>query len=408
MKLNMENFGPYGTVSLDFDYRNGNPKRLIAIYGQNGSGKTQLCKALEFLPEVTMTCNVQGLACKHSTYREVSRGAKRKGAEGDMSLTYTFDVKGRSITYKVIFDDDGELLSEQLHDDYGSADGFDYFRYDKAVNSEKPDEMGVLPRYCNTSSVNRILMENINDHTFLSTLLLYPGLKNLIREDLREILNDLDRMILPKRYYGGPIGDWCYGQINAGDVEVLKARADVIAHILKESDKTITGVRYEISETPEGTVCSGTVSYYLVVSRMVEGVEVDNHIEYEGDGIRHLVSILPKIIPSTSWRMAVVDDFDTDLGEALTTELIDQLSSQINGQLVVSLKTAEPLRNLDPRCVYIIDMDENGHRSVMTVSDRITTGKTNNNAARFRDGKLGGSPNIGRIDFDLVFNRLRE
>ena len=407
MRISSENFGPFESVELDLDYRSGEPKRLVAVYGANGSGKTQLCRMLRFVTEITMTYDVQGLRSRHISYREVSKDIMRKGADKGVSVTYVFDVNGRSVTYILYFNENGELLYEQLHGDFGREDGFEYFQYNRVNSIEKQGLIGLQPRYCKSPEVNRILLENIDNHTMLSTLLIYPGMRHMVRDDLREVLDALDRIILPERYFGGPVGDWCCGSVHAWDVDRLKEREGAIADILRGADRTITGARYETFQREAGTVGAGIVDYYLVVSRMVGGKEVENSIHYESSGIRHLVNVLSETLPATSWRTAVVDDFDAHLGEALTMELMSQLSSQINGRLVVTLNKAEPLRNLDPRCVYIIDVDENGHRSVMTVSDRVITGRTNNNAARFRDGSLGGVPIMGCMNFDLVAERLK-
>lgn len=407
MKISAKNFGPFESVHLDLDCKDGTPLRLVAIYGANGSGKTHLCKILGFLTEITTTYRIQGLTCPHHSYKEVTKGVIRKGSNKDLSLSYNFNVNGKKNTYSIKFDKDGELLFEELHGDYGSSDGFNYFRYDKAASKNNPNKIGLQPRYCNHQNVNQILRENIDKHTMLSTLLLYPGLKDYIREDLREVLDIIERMVVPERYLGGPVGDWCRGTIYTGNIEELRARENVLSSILKGTDNTICEVRYKTSERMIDCPGSNTLDYYLVISRIVEGILIENTIDDECDGIKHLVRILPNIIPATSWKMAVIDDFDLHLGECLTMALIDQLSTQINGQLIVTLKTAEPIRNLDPRCVFIIDIDENGHRSLMTVKDKVNSGRSNNNAIRFRNGILGGVPTLGSMEFDVASNNYR-
>ncbi len=42
-KLRITNFKSFSDIVVDFTDRNGSPKPLVLIYGENGAGRSNLC-----------------------------------------------------------------------------------------------------------------------------------------------------------------------------------------------------------------------------------------------------------------------------------------------------------------------------------------------------------------------------
>jgi len=54
-KLRITNFKSFSDITVDFTDRNGNPKPLILIYGENGAGKSNLLLSILFFAQTLDT-----------------------------------------------------------------------------------------------------------------------------------------------------------------------------------------------------------------------------------------------------------------------------------------------------------------------------------------------------------------
>ena len=57
--VRLKNFKTFGDVTLDLCDKNGNPKKLVLIYGENGIGKSNLASAFFMLSETIRTMDVR-------------------------------------------------------------------------------------------------------------------------------------------------------------------------------------------------------------------------------------------------------------------------------------------------------------------------------------------------------------
>ena len=57
----MKNFKSYKNVEINFESKKSKPKSLVIIYGPNGSGKTTISKAFEFLSRTMQTMKARNI-----------------------------------------------------------------------------------------------------------------------------------------------------------------------------------------------------------------------------------------------------------------------------------------------------------------------------------------------------------
>ena len=59
--IKLKNFKSFGDITFDLTDKNGNPKKLVLIYGENGIGKSNLASVFYMLSETLRTMDVRDI-----------------------------------------------------------------------------------------------------------------------------------------------------------------------------------------------------------------------------------------------------------------------------------------------------------------------------------------------------------
>ena len=59
--LKIKNYKSFDDLTIDFTDKNGKPKKLVVIYGENATGKTNIASTFYFLSEILHTMDVRDL-----------------------------------------------------------------------------------------------------------------------------------------------------------------------------------------------------------------------------------------------------------------------------------------------------------------------------------------------------------
>ena len=60
-RIHLQNFRSFGDITFDLTEKNGKPKNLAVIYGENGAGKSNLASAFVLLGEIFSTMDVRDM-----------------------------------------------------------------------------------------------------------------------------------------------------------------------------------------------------------------------------------------------------------------------------------------------------------------------------------------------------------
>ena len=132
--IKLKNFKSFGDITFDLTDKNGNPKKLVLIYGENGIGKSNLASVFYMLSETLRTMDVRDILenilekspDKFSNERFMSffknnfkdietliKENKMAESEENLYLEFGFKINGKNGKYILEMNDE-EIIYERL------------------------------------------------------------------------------------------------------------------------------------------------------------------------------------------------------------------------------------------------------------------------------------------------------
>ena len=116
--MELENFQSFSQIELDLSGKNGSVKNHAFIYGENGSGKSNLINAVFLLKVCSGSLRKlkenPGINLPSSPpdddLKQLAKNLHMIGSEETMKLAYTFFIDGSDARYSIEFDKDGTLI----------------------------------------------------------------------------------------------------------------------------------------------------------------------------------------------------------------------------------------------------------------------------------------------------------
>ncbi|HPJ76116.1 MAG TPA: hypothetical protein PLS36_04700, partial [Clostridia bacterium] len=190
--LRLKNFKSFGDIYFDFRKSKNEAKKFIAVYGENGSGKSNFVDGFELLSKSISSLNIikQDL---YQTFKEKSSQlinneylhainrfintievanfideCRMIGTDGDTEVEYEFILNGVEGRYKIVFNE--EIINEELFFLIGKKRG--------TVYSISKDETGVKKVINDSVFTDKKFRDDFNEeldkfwgkHTFLGIL----------------------------------------------------------------------------------------------------------------------------------------------------------------------------------------------------------------------------------------------
>lgn len=188
-KIVMKNFKSFGSIECDFTSSKETSKKIIAIYGENGSGKSNLISSIKFINEVNITMNyrkrIEEQLLKHNDssvlnelklnfdLKSIIQEYKMIDSNDNMELEYTFDYNGKDIIYKMLFNDES-IIFESLKYPF-EKNMVDLFRitpsdisFNSGVFIDKKYEKGIKEKVLKYFSIHSFLSILFNELTSLN------------------------------------------------------------------------------------------------------------------------------------------------------------------------------------------------------------------------------------------------
>lgn len=442
--LKAKNYKSFNFLDLDMS-KNGNPKKLISIYGENGSGKTNIINAFSSLANSIRTIynqnNFAKMAAKISNDQvndnileilnqstgnrflsDCFKNAYNLSSTGNLILEYGFKISGKKGSYTMEFEpkknDSGENEIQIVHEELKfvinkritkifSVDKGKVYLNQKsfkniALNKKLVDYSSALWGKHNFLSIFNEFKDNnaITDRTvdksfvepfsFLGKVSFKADMENGttvsgILEKYPVILNNL-----------------IHGQLN--DNETTSKRIHCTEECLNEYllplYSNILSIYYKTEKVEDDNIM-----YYLYVKKMIGGQKVEIPFSQESKGTKLLIKLFSLIINSLSGDVVFVDEIDSGIHDLLMNKLITSMSDNITGQLIFTTHDTLLMKELNPESVYIIQSTYKGEKDVQSVSK--TQVKKNNNLQKmYLDGFFSGIPYTEDVYFDEIMEQL--
>lgn len=444
--IRLKNYKSFKDVMVDFRDKQGNPKPFVCIYGENGSGKSNLASAFHFLKELASTRvwlddinefmekfdeNSEEMFKRKEFYnfirerfRDVDtliKSSKLIGSKDSMKLEYGIKLEEGEGAYSIELSD-SEIINEELEFTLNKRKTI-YFSINKddLINPKLNKSIFTSTQY--KFALKNEIKKYWGKHSFISILLYELKEKNIeyigknINKKMLAILefiysistkcmigNTKERGFVG--YESNILADINEGEIDKKYYNELIAIEEFLTEIFTALYSDIKNVYYEIDENEKNNF-----DYKLVFKKMISGELIDVYYNLESTGTLSLLKIIPYLVNCLNNETVIVDEIDTGIHDILFKNLIDSFKEYINGQFIMTTHNTYIMESvLEPKDVYVIYIDPHGNKDVRCLAnfDKIRIRNSNNLRLRYMKGIYGGVPDENEIDFECACKELLE
>ncbi len=399
--MTLDNLLSFRHIQFDLSGRSGRARSCAFVYGENGSGKSNLIDAL-FLVKV---CS--GTSSYDGSLRDLAKSMRAIGSEGPMRLDLEYVVDDSLAKYMVEFGEDGSLLTEMLESKVNSRRGT-LFRW---TPGEEPYMVrGLVRDYRVRNGVKEAASRDPGERTLLSIL---AGIAEDMGEsagyglnrNLLSFIGMMDRTVVVSAR--SPPAMTCgivlpNGRIDPSRERELDALEKAVSSFLTRSLTDVVGAHLIKDRTDAGIV------YELMVSRRMHGIIRDIPASMESSGVRRMIGILPALLSCVGGGCAFMDGIDENLHEGMLEGIIGQMLPDIDGQLIATVHDTTLMDSLPAESVYTIAIDMDGYKAVRCVTSIERVRRTNSIRRKYLGGSFGGVPYLADMGLKGIAEELRE
>jgi AAA15 family ATPase/GTPase len=441
--LELKNFKSFSDITFDLRKAYGEPKKIAFIYGENGSGKSNLMSSLLFLLKTLNTLinqiklkdipdfknsildstknekisqqMFQNILRMHfSTLSDLIDDYKMLGNGQKMSLKFGFRINESDGSYYMEFSEH-EIIREELRYQINEREG--------VVFSFAKNQTTLSPTIFCDVSYRKELQDNIEKywgkHSFMAVLCNEIETKNSKYIKVRLSKNLLDVIDWMRK-----LSVWCKeskgetarisipfkfmrqlekGTVKSQNNKELKRCEMALNTFFTQLYSDIKAVHYVF--TPE----ENKYSYELYFKKQIGGKLIDIPISIESTGTQKLLEIFPILFAGVTGVSVFIDEIDSGIHDLLMKNLLEHLDDSFKGQFIATTHNTLLMERLPPENTYIIRVNANGAKSIDCVADyKQRTQKTNNMRSKYLRGDYDGIPYMGYFDFQEIVEDMLE
>lgn len=450
--VRLKNFKSLGEITFDFRKRKEvksckDVKQFIAVYGENGSGKSNFVESIAFIgssifnfsvrsnydeminalteiddPEVKSELkkqierritNPDKLFTKHRTF----------GCTEPTEVEYGILIDGKEWKYTLKFTD--RLIEETLYGRNGKIRGEIYrLSYEADGSISKKFGSGLFK--------NKKIKEEYDDeiekywgrNSFMSLYVYQKSKQNKeyieagIDSALEEFVGSVLQMRVGTRRSDGNhisgmrfkniLHNFGQGTIDRSETEILQKSESLIKSFFTQAYSDIKNVYY-ITEPAE----DNQIKYTLCFDKMLAGEIRSIPIVWESYGTRNLLNKINYLLAAFMGATAVCDEFDSGIHDLLvdsilvsakeTLKRLIQEDENFQGQLIITTHNTLLLESIASSDAYVIDIDYLGNKEAICLSE-YPIQKTDNKRLKYLKGLFGGVPMTDGIDFSSIMD----
>lgn len=447
--LHLNNYKSF--KQLDLDLKKGNrPKKMVAIYGENGSGKSNIVSAFQNLVASLKTVSIQAeLAKVQAQNMDESEGENRvpnfvlelirNGTLNDtdllsvfrntymfqtdepMRIKYDFSIDGKEGYYEFIFkkhENKPYLSSEKLYFLIKKSSGI-------LFQISNDDNGGVKEVWSPSLFKNNEIKKLTEDatsrlwgkHTFLSIFnnITHQTNKKYIEDNISNnflaVLNEFNTIAFKSdrstgiNMFGQLLQNMMIGQVP--DDENQRNRIKSTENSLR---KYFIPLYSDIMDIFYNIISDGkdTLRYELYEKKRIGGEILEIPFKLESHGTRQLLELFPLFLNAVHGETVVIDEIDQGIHDLLIDRLIENIKDDIEGQLIFTTHDTQVMKELDPTSLYIIQIDSEGNKRVVNVPQVKNSNITahNNIQKKYLEGYFSGIPYSDDVDFFDILEDL--
>lgn len=435
--VKLKNFLSFGDVTFNFKKNAKTAKPLIAVYGENGSGKSNFVKSFDLLTPAmisfTFVKSTETFSARLSGEEDTPTNEliRRVLRETDMEyylascrmadcdepteVEFGFLLDGHEGYYRLAFTD--RIIGETLYSFTGRQRG-KLFDICSAENGEISASFwsGLFPESQAEEGFKLDIRKYWGKHTFLGIVVktIYESnvsyIANTISEYLikaMDVFMDTSVIHMPKNVIKVethkkskllPALD--SGEIDEADLPQLERSERILRDFFTQTYADIKDVHYEYKATEKKKL-----KYQLYVDKMIAGEIRHLSFEAESSGTKKVLSVVRTLIGVLNGDTVICDEIDNGIHDLLLTNMIASLPDEIPGQLIFTTHNTMLLEELSADSVYVIDVDYLGNKDVHCVAE-FPVQRTHNKRLQYLKGLYGGTPYLDGIDYDSMMEEF--
>lgn len=435
-----KNFKSLKNIEFNLNKTNENTNNFIAIYGENGSGKTNIVELFKFFQQITVSRTVDGVLTKLpkdffeeyqkmladvpneiNAISEFSLNLKEYRTldeDENTELEYHFKINGIKGIYCIKFNT--EIVEESLYYLVKKQNGF-YFnikKEEKEIKSTLNKNVFINEKY------REELVDNINKYwgkySFLSLVVFELMEKNReyvfnnINSRMFDIIDRLFTMtihvnkwalkMIPDNYIKDKkIMNLKSGKTSKDNLNTIKKYENVLNVFFTQAYADIKGVEYKIEEQKD------EILYKLYFKKLIGGKLKFVSVELESEGTKRIIEEFDTLIGAIMGETVVIDEIDNGIHDLLIKNIIMSIKDEINGQLIITTHNTLLLEVLPKECIYVLTTDYEGNKYINSIRDFGTKIQKNHNIRDlYFKGLFGGIPTTDYVDFEEIKYALED
>lgn len=426
--IKAKNFKSLTDIKIDFNKTKEKTNNFVAIYGENGSGKTNIVELFELLSKMILARDIDVIINSVSEKRENIEktddiGAFRKGIvnlkdyrtinEDKLTeIEYGFKINDIEGFYFIKFNN--EIIEEKLYYIINKQRGC-------LFEIKKENEKIVKNLNSSTfknSKYNEEIIENIEKYwgkySFLSLIIFEISEKNykyITKNISKNIINVIQEMlgmnvdvdkgiakIIPDDLHRiRRTNNIQKGFIEKDELKEIKKYEEVLNIFFTQGYADIKGVKYKVEERED------EIYYELYFEKIIGGKIKDIPYSKESSGTKRILNKFSRLMGALIGQTVIIDEIDNGIHDLLMKNIIMAIKDQITGQLIITTHNTLLLEILPKENIYILSTDYNGNKEVNAISEyNIKIQKNHNARDLYLKGLFGGIPMTEYIDFEEI------
>ena len=428
--VKLKNYKSLVDFEVDLTSSKNNPKKMIIIYGENGAGKSNFIdsfftlfdtlntkiyktavdkfmsetsddkKELEFFFNKVLKDNFKNL----DTIIEKS---KTIGSKDNMVLEFGFKLNGKNGVYYIETDNES-IVKEKLEYvlDKNKTKYFELSNKDNYINSSlfKSD------KYLN--EIKDLVDKFWGKHSFLSILLFEQEDKSKkyisknINNNIFEVIKyfssmsihikngsniEKGKISIDKKF----VSIMDNGSIKINEEEKLNHTEKILNNFFTSIYSDIKQVYYKKERK------DNKLDYTLFIKKQIYEKIIDLDFQLESTGTQKLLRLFPLMLSSFKKNNVVaIDELDSGIHDILTASILESLFNNIKGQFILTTHNTTILESdIKKECIYIFNIDSNGKKILVPITDYEKEHPNINFRKRYLKGIYYGIPIVSSLDF---------
>lgn len=432
--IKAKNFKSLKDIEFNLNKTKTKTNQFISIYGENGSGKTNIVELFKLLQQSTMSRATD--IAMNKMPKEFWKIQEEMSDQLPTEIRQIFQLSLNLKEYRMI--DEKEATEIEYGFKINNKEGFYYIKFDDEIIEEKlyytagkqraylfeikKEDSKIIKNLNKNIFINEKYNEELIDgidkywgkYTFLSLLSFETIEKNKdyidnnISKNIIEVIDKIWLMtvhvdkgalkIIPDGFVKvRKLNNIQKGIVKKDKLPEIKKYENVLNIFFTQAYADIKEVKYEINEKED------RIYYELYFNKMIGGQIKSIPSRLESDGTRRILNQFDTIIGSLLGETVILDEIDNGIHDVLMKNIIMSIKDEITGQLIITTHNTLLLEILPKENIYILSTDYNGNKRISSIKEYgIKIQKNNNARDLYFKGVFGGIPTTDYIDFEEI------